>query len=89
MGKFALRIEDLHVESFQAMPEETQGGGTVFARSDTWEGPHCESTEWQDICTCTGGGPWNTTCDVNLTCGVVGSCAYQTCEGPQDNSNCG
>ena len=40
----------------------------------TAEGSNCDSTEFQDICTCTGGGPANTTCDVNLSCGGPETC---------------
>jgi hypothetical protein len=96
MRKIALRIDDLQVDSFDATPNDGRARGTVYGKSEstapcwaaTAEGSNCDSTQYQDMCTCTNGGPYNTTCDVNLTCGVYGSCPYETCEGPQDNTTC-
>lgn len=97
MRKIALRIDDLQVDSFDVTPEDARRPGTVFAKSGestapcwaaTIEGSRCDSTQLQDLCTCTNGGPYNTTCDQNATCGVYGSCPYETCEGPQDDTTC-
>jgi len=97
VGKIALRIEDLQVSSFDVTPGDGRQGGTVHARdgestspcwAGSWEGPNCDSTQYQDLCTCTGGGPDNTTCDVNLSCGGPYTCGcadtdpryHQTCQ---------
>jgi hypothetical protein len=96
MRKFSLRVDDLQVDSFDATPNDGRQRGTVFAKSDstapcwaaTVEGSHCDSTQWQDLCTCTGGGADNTTCDVNVSCGGPETCGcawtdpryHQTCQ---------
>lgn len=103
MSKLQLRVDDLEVQTFHTT-DLPVGRGTVRAHDDsvgsgcdsvdvccqagTWGGNGCDSTQYQDLCGCTNGGPDNTTCDVNLTCGVYGSCPYQTCLGPQDNTTC-
>ncbi|HEX8903567.1 MAG TPA: hypothetical protein VF771_01855 [Longimicrobiaceae bacterium] len=87
MPKLTLRVDDLLVESFEATPDQAKLG-TVYAKSDTWEGWGCDSTQYQEICTCTTGGADNTTCDVNLSCGGPETCAcahtdpryHETCQ---------
>lgn len=80
MGKIRLRVDELHVDSFDATPAGATRPGTVMGHSTSpcwagsWEGPNCDSTQFQDLCTCTGGGPDNTTCDVNLSCGGPETC---------------
>ena len=91
MKKLALQLDDLTVESFDTTGEGARKGtvaGQESSQAGTWCGNTCDTTCYADLCDCTYGGPYNTTCDVNLTCGVVGSCQYMTCEGPQDNSYC-
>ena len=95
MSKIKLRIDELEVSSFDATPDDGLDRGTVLARGSTspcwagtWEGPNCDSTQYQDLCTCTGGGPDNTTCDVHLSCGGPETCGcahtdpryHQTCQ---------
>jgi hypothetical protein len=103
MSKLQLRVEELEVETFDLLPR-LSGKGTVRGHEDSVEsgcdsvdaccqagthgGDGCDSTQYQDLCGCTHGGPDNTTCDVNLTCGVYGSCYQMTCLGPQDHTNC-
>lgn len=103
MSKLSLRLDGLEVQTFETLPR-VRGRGTVHGhasaegtgcdsmdaccQANTEGGDGCDSTQLQDICGCTNGGPYNTTCDVNLTCGVVGSCQYQTCAGPQDHTGC-
>lgn len=66
------------------------GGDTTSpCWAGSWEGPGCDSTQYQDLCTCTGGGQDNTTCDVNISCGGPDTCGcahtdpryHETCNG--------
>ncbi|MDB4951900.1 MAG: hypothetical protein JWM27_4549 [Gemmatimonadetes bacterium] len=100
MKKLSLALEDLAVETFDTTAFADKRGTVVglettaapcsggCSQNGTWCGNTCDTTCYADLCDCTYGGPYNTTCDVNLTCGVVGSCQYMTCEGPQDNTYC-
>ena len=102
MKKLSLRLEELSVESFETSLAATARGtvagnasgealpctGEVCTPAGTYGGNTCETTCNQDLCDCTYGGPYNTTCDINLTCGQYGSCQYQTCAGPQDHTYC-
>jgi hypothetical protein len=94
MGKIALRLDDLQVETFDTLPHAGRNAGTVYARDNdstapcwaaTIEGSNCDSTQFQDLCTCTGGGPNNTTCDVNLSCGGPDTCG---CAATDPRYNC-
>lgn len=103
MSKLRLCVDDLEVQTFHTTPPPP-GRGTVrghdsaegtgcdsvdaCCQAGTHGGDGCDSTQYQDLCGCTNGGPDNTTCDVNLTCGVYGSCPYQTCAGAQDHTTC-
>jgi hypothetical protein len=101
MRKLSLDLDDLQVETFDTTASGSKRGTVVgqettwgtcnsgaCSEGGTWCGNTCDTTCNADLCDCTYGGPYNTTCDVNLTCGVVGSCQHMTCEGPQDGSNC-
>ncbi|HEX8904340.1 MAG TPA: hypothetical protein VF771_05830 [Longimicrobiaceae bacterium] len=41
MKKLTLDLESLDVQSFEAVDEQQENGGTVFARSHTDTGPEC------------------------------------------------
>jgi hypothetical protein len=84
MKKLSLNLDSLEVESFEASSRRS-GIGTVRGYddesdttapcwADTIEGPPCDSTGFQILCTCTYGGPNNGTCDATCNTEAV------TCE---------
>ena len=89
MKKLALTLDSLRVESFETVAAPG-GRGTVHGHSDgylgctgregcdgqTYDGNTCESTQYQDRCTCTQAGY---TCDATLV----------TCNGYDDTCNGG
>ncbi|HEU4562836.1 MAG TPA: hypothetical protein VFS20_33710 [Longimicrobium sp.] len=87
MKKLTLNLDALEVESFDTNhPRGRQG--TVLAHDDedsdttapcwagTYEGPNCDSTGFQILCTCTAGGENNGTCDA--VCNTQWNCTPRT-----------
>ncbi len=96
MRKLTLELDSLAVETFETVTPPA-ARGTVQGMSDgylgcsqrtdcnaqTWDGPGCDSTQLQDLCTCSGGGGANNTSCNNtcVTCNLWDETCNAACAG--------
>ena len=75
MRKLKLQVEELVVDSFEAVDNKVKAAGTVRGYDDTVEATVCNNTNMYDI-----------SCQMNCTDNCSGPSQWRTCDGPTCNS---